>query len=202
MTARIYICDSSKLEIPKDFSCSDYRIKRAAKAPTTAKQGIAAEFLLYKAVSSQKPNTAHPLNIHITPYGKPYIADGPEFSLSHSGELACCAVADSPVGVDIQHIRGYSASVAERWFSKEEREYIDASSDRDSAFTLLWTARESYVKAAGGGIGRDMGKVNIHIAEGTLSVPGASLYLYQQGNAWLSCCVICESRVDFTVNMV
>ena len=47
-----------------------------------------------------------------TSEGKPYFAEETvEFSLSHSGEWAVCALSDSAVGVDVEHIRSVSMRV-------------------------------------------------------------------------------------------
>lgn len=42
-------------------------------------------------------------NFTYTGHGKPYLLNYPDvhFNISHSGEYVACAVADSPVGVDI-----------------------------------------------------------------------------------------------------
>ena len=36
--------------------------------------------------------------------GKPYVPDGPAFNCSHSGNFVCCAVHDSPVGIDLEAV--------------------------------------------------------------------------------------------------
>lgn len=90
-------------------------------------------------------------------HGKPYLPRRPDvqFSLSHSGTRAMCAVADRPVGCDIQLVAPRSLRVAERCFSAEERRVIfDAPSeaDRQAMFFRIWTLKESFVKCLGMGL--------------------------------------------------
>lgn len=87
-------------------------------------------------------------------YGKPYISDHKEidFSLSHSGSFAMCAVSDRRIGCDIQCVTYARPAVARRFFTVAEYEYIITSADPQSEFIRLWTLKESYVKALGLGI--------------------------------------------------
>ena len=70
------------------------------------------------------------------------------------------AVADSPIGVDIQDIRSFSWEIARRVCCKEELEFLERSSDRDRKFTRIWAMKESYVKMTGQGIGCDLVGIN------------------------------------------
>ena len=80
-------------------------------------------------------------------------------NLSHAGERAMCIAAwgeDAvPVGCDIEQIRETDLRVARRWFHPEEVAHLAAlpsGKDRDEAFFRLWTLKESFVKAVGGGL--------------------------------------------------
>ena len=88
------------------------------------------------------------------PGGKPWFPDAPEhqFSLSHSGELALCALADGPVGADIEVIRLRSAGLPEYVFREEEQARWRALGGDWPAFYILWTERESIVKYTGEGL--------------------------------------------------
>lgn len=92
------------------------------------------------------------------PYGKPYLRDYPNvhFNISHSGIYVACAVADRPVGIDIQMISEYRPDVADRVCSKAELAEIAVSDNPAAEFTKLWTRKEAYAKWAGEGIGRVM----------------------------------------------
>lgn len=92
-------------------------------------------------------------------HGKPYFAEAPwlHFSISHSGNLWACVIADQPVGMDLQLRRKksgeksvqHSARIAERFFHPDEKAFIKNGGD----FYDVWAAKESYVKYTGRGIG-------------------------------------------------
>ena len=86
--------------------------------------------------------------------GKPE-CEGIYFNLSHSGEMALCAVSDRPVGCDIEKIRPMPKGVAVRYYSAEERRYIaegQAMGETDRRFFRIWTMKESYMKMTGEGL--------------------------------------------------
>ena len=90
-------------------------------------------------------------------HGKPYLPRRPDvqFSLSHSGTLAMCAVADSPVGCDVQRVSPRSLRLAERFFSAEEQRIIFSLSSEDARqamFYRIWTLKESFIKCTGLGL--------------------------------------------------
>ena len=95
-------------------------------------------------------------------HGKPYLAEYPDvyFNISHCSCGCAVAVADSPIGVDIQDIRSFSWEIARRVCCKEELELLERSSDRDREFTRIWAMKESYVKMTGQGIGCDLVGIN------------------------------------------
>lgn len=88
------------------------------------------------------------------PYGKPYLRDYPNahFNISHSGQYVACAVADRPIGVDVQVIGVYRTDVAARVCSEEKLAGIETSDNSTFEFTKLWTRKEAYLKMLGCGI--------------------------------------------------
>ncbi len=99
-----------------------------------------------------------------TERGKPYFPNRPEvhFSISHSGELWVCAFSGRPVGVDVQqHVKkrgegdreaaGRFGRMADRFF--HPREAVWVREEPYERFFRIWTAKESYVKYTGEGIG-------------------------------------------------
>ena len=86
-----------------------------------------------------------------TSKGKPYLKEGPFFSVSHSGGCFACLVDERPVGIDIQQRRSVKArEIGKRYFTAEEREYLAESGD--SGFFFLWTRKEAYSKYTGRGL--------------------------------------------------
>lgn len=87
-------------------------------------------------------------------YGKPFLKKncGWHFNISHCRKLAACAVAQSPIGVDVEKIRQFPELVLKRCFTDRETDFIKNSSEPDLAFFRLWTLKESYIKAIGRGL--------------------------------------------------
>ena len=80
-----------------------------------------------------------------SPRGKPRFTAGTahQFSLSHSGGLALCALSDGPVGVDIEAVRPRKSNLPQRLLSPRELERSDGSWED---FFRLWTLKESWCK--------------------------------------------------------
>jgi 4'-phosphopantetheinyl transferase len=103
-----------------------------------------------------------------TPAGKPVLvrdrAPALEISMASSGEVALCAVAGAPLGVDVERIRpGFDwRPLAERFFAGRERELAERHGER--GFFALWTMKEALVKARGGTLAR-------HLASGPAIAP-------------------------------
>ncbi len=88
-------------------------------------------------------------------HGKPNIKgrDDLYFNLSHSGTFIVVAVADAPVGIDVQKPVIAREALIDRIASKEEQERnSDLIKER---FNLFWAMKESYAKLTGEGIGVD-----------------------------------------------
>ena len=116
---------------------------------------IGAGLLLAKAIHRMHPIYALPPKTASGPYGKPFLPDLPtfHFNLAHSGKWVVCAVADHPVGIDIEHLP-YMADVidvAQRCFTPDEQRHLFAlpKADQPSSFCKLWSLKESYMKATG-----------------------------------------------------
>ena len=76
------------------------------------------------------------------------------FNISHSKDYVVLALSDEEVGIDIQEIKPLKANVPKRFFTDTDNEYIDRSEDgRIERFTQIWSAKESFAKLTGNGIG-------------------------------------------------
>lgn len=101
-----------------------------------------------------------PLRYRYTDQGKPYLADYPDlyFNLSHSGNVAVCAVADCEVGMDVQVYGKGREAVAKRFFTGQEQEMLQRAKEEgrfEEVFFSLWSIKESYLKYTG--LGMKMG---------------------------------------------
>lgn len=87
--------------------------------------------------------------------GKPYLEHFPQthFSLSHSGHWAVCAVSSDPVGVDVELPR-CTMDIGLRFFRPDELDGLDRLPfvEQRDQLNRLWTAKEAFVKALGGGL--------------------------------------------------
>lgn len=152
------------------------------------KESLCAYLLLRHALRREYSITEAPLLAHTE--GKPILAEHPHihFNLSHCRRAVACVVSDGPVGVDVQDWARDSSRLAERICTPEEQHFISAAEHPEIAFAQIWTAKESYGKYTGRGIGKDVFSVNF-VQNGALCAPdGLILQTYLFPNFALSCC--------------
>ena len=156
-------------ENPDAFSdeCfSEYRRERLAslRAEKRRGQSVAAELLLIHAVRSVDASCELPLKLMTDPQGKPAIAGNAlYFSLSHTEGFCVCAVGDRELGVDTERKRPYREALVRRFFHEEERRLLLRADDPAECFTLLWTLKESYLKALGCGLTRPLDSLCLYL---------------------------------------
>jgi 4'-phosphopantetheinyl transferase len=97
---------------------------------------------------------------------KPGIENDPVyFNLAHTQEAFAIAVSEHCyVGLDLEKITKMAdmASIVKNYFSKAEQEFIFRSSDEmEERFFLLWTRKESFLKALGTGIIDDLENIEV-----------------------------------------
>lgn len=80
-------------------------------------------------------------------------------NISHSGNLVAVAVADMPVGVDVETQRSVKRRVMDKVLSEKEQQYLLQAGDCERAFLQFWTLKECYGKALGVGIAYPLRKV-------------------------------------------
>ncbi len=86
--------------------------------------------------------------------GKPYLPGQPQFqfNLSHSGDLALCALSSRPVGVDIQVLRPFRPRLVDRSCTGAEGNWLQTQADPTAAFAQLWALKEAISKHSGYGL--------------------------------------------------
>ncbi len=89
-------------------------------------------------------------DIYTSEYGKPYAKNGIFFNVSHSGNCAALVFGNNETGIDIERIDQNNFYLAEHIFTKNELLWI--KSDPVIRFHLLWSIKESIIKASGKGI--------------------------------------------------
>ena len=160
MRTRLYIASSDPLMDAARFERLALAIPEARREKLAAFRhegarclSLAASLLLVRALSDEGLEAGE---IALTEYGKPCLPQLPDFhfSLSHSGNMALCAVSDEEVGCDIELPRGYDPAIARRFFHPAEQEWLFShpEAEQSGAFFRLWTCKESFVKALGLGL--------------------------------------------------
>ena len=103
-------------------------------------------------------------------WGKPTLKYQPgiHFSLSHSGDYAICSIGDKPMGNDIELIKEDRLKVADRFFAKEELDWMYAAQDEAEVterMFRIWTMKESFLKATGKGISLPLNEFAVLVDE-------------------------------------
>jgi phosphopantethiene--protein transferase domain len=108
--------------------------------------------------------------------GKPAFPKGGNlhFNISHSGQWAVCALANVPVGVDVERLRKVNPGLAERFFSPDEVATLKALPPemQTTKFIQLWTLKESFLKAIGRGLTRTLNSFSVRQQGGMYSITG------------------------------
>lgn len=102
------------------------------------------------------------LKFTVNEYGKPFLINCPgvHHNISHSGHYVACVVADEAVGIDIEIIKSADMKIAERFFARNEIEYIN-SGEQTRRFYEVWTKKESYIKREGKGLSIPLPSFNV-----------------------------------------
>ena len=151
MEVKLYVADSLQLKGCQVESLAMLTAKRRAEAEAFVKEEHrllhCAAGLLLRSVLGIKDDS----DLIYGEYGKPELArGGVHFSLSHAGHYAVLAIADLPVGVDIEPVETPHV-LPRKMLSEEEMAWLkDHTSAED--FCLLWTRLESALKAEGCGL--------------------------------------------------
>jgi 4'-phosphopantetheinyl transferase len=99
------------------------------------------------------------------------VPDGPapSISITHCDGVAVCIAGrpDAAVGCDLERIGPRPASFAADWFTPAELQFVDAATDerRSEVVTLIWSAKESALKALGQGLRIDTRAVEVQLDE-------------------------------------
>ena len=117
------------------------------------KRTVAGELLARQMLCERLGVPAAQVPLQWDEEGKPSVEGGAVYcSISHSGPFVVCAVAEHPIGVDVEVIRGAEEKFIRRACSEEEMAYIrygDAGCYQ--RFWECWTAKEALFKLTGKG---------------------------------------------------
>ncbi len=82
--------------------------------------------------------------------GKPLPSLGIHWSVSHTSDCVAAVTAPCRIGIDVERITAFTASLKERLAGPSE--WALASPIDDTLFCRFWTAKEAVLKAAGAGL--------------------------------------------------
>lgn len=101
--------------------------------------------------------------LEVTPSGKPFIPGGPEFSISHSGEMVVVALSQSgEVGIDIEKIRAIEVDDFSNYVPEIAGLKGKLGDDQLSTiFFDCWTRKEAVLKGYGSGLSVPLDQVVI-----------------------------------------
>ncbi len=106
---------------------------------------------------------------------KPYLAIANQsvfYNISHSGDWVVCILSDKPCGIDVELIKQADIDIAKRFFSQNEYESLmsQPAHYRTKYFFMLWTLKESYIKADGRGLSLPLNSFSFYIDSGRISL--------------------------------
>lgn len=121
----------------------DARRERLEKLPKEKHQEVLCAYLLLRMALWEQCGWRDLPRIEVDELGKPFFPDHPDthFSLSHTAGAAAAALADTPVGVDIERVRPVSVRAMERI----------AGVRTEAAFFRSWVRREAVLSAPAAG---------------------------------------------------
>ncbi len=131
-------------------------------------------------------------------YGKPTLP-GKDifFNISHSGDWIALGISDRVIGVDVERIQDIDLAIAEHFFAPIEVQDLRSLplEKRYEYFFILWTLKESYIKAEGKGVSIPLDSFWFRVVRGQIDFFSQSLRdwqyrLYEFSSEYkLACCV-------------
>jgi len=130
------------------------------------------------------------LEFSVNLYGKPYLVNFPDihFNLSHAGDYVAFAVSNKPIGIDIELIGMMNTEVIDRFFSLDEKIYVQ-SYNSVYRFFEVWTKKESRIKCEGQGLHKPLSSFSVF--ESAKNTPLFYKKVFQDDN---TICHICSKQ--------
>ncbi len=128
---------------------------------------IAARVLLRRTLGEHLGCAPSSLTFTYSEHGKPVIEGDPiRFNLSHSGDLAVCAITrTAEIGIDVEHVRAIDGIEDLFRSISSVREYsaflLLAPAEKTRAFFETWTVKEACVKAKGTGLTAPLAQIEV-----------------------------------------
>ncbi len=165
--------------------------------------------LLKTAVLREFGVDSNTLIIEKGEHGKPYFSDREDifFNISHSGNFVAAAVGECPIGIDIQVVQNVRERMIDKLCNDDEKQFISNCPDKDKSFIILWSLKESYIKAIGKGMSFPMSDINFKLeyfkdeAKGEFSNRSGRYLVRDYGEFVLAVCALGEFNFSVEENL-
>ncbi len=152
-----------------DFQLPGLAAPRTLREHTLDRR-VRQQFLLRLILAACLGCRGRDLRIERAASGKPQlVGGGPRFNLSHSGEWLAVALAEAPVGVDIEYRRPIPRAVrlARRYFDPSEAAWLAGFDEprRSAEFLRFWTAKEALIKTASASVAKNLATLVLNAGE-------------------------------------
>jgi 4'-phosphopantetheinyl transferase len=168
--SKILLCNMTTLSLSFHDNLSDEEQARlqTISHPTQAKFYRQSRCLLRTLLGQLLHQPPAEISFSTATHGKPQLTQHQlQFNISHSQHWLGIALANAPVGVDIEFtaqapVRPWLA-LAKRFFTAHEYQHLTKQSADQLAnvFIQLWTQKEAVLKAHGGGISAGLQRLDL-----------------------------------------
>ena len=167
----IWFCDTDAIELSDDdaealLAPSEQQRASRFAFPHLRRRYRLGHALLRKILAQELGCGPMRITIDVREGGKPFVAEGPEFNMSASGQwLAICLGKEIDLGIDVEILRELDdmAELSRRCFSQQECRELEAQPEalKLRAFFRGWTRKEAVSKALGYGLAMDFRSFSI-----------------------------------------
>lgn len=187
-----HIWSSSLIMAPDDLATAQTLLSpdEAARAarfhfPVHRDRFIAAHSWLRNTLSLYLETAPATISFLYSEHNKPYLPPSTklplQFNLSHSADLAVCAIThNQSVGIDIEKMEiNSNTDLAKRFFSTEEYHVLMQSPEHERAtvFYAIWARKEAILKATGKGL-------RIPLNQFTVSLQKSITHIELEDHSW------------------
>ena len=151
-------------QIIKLLPLSEVSSIRAIKSPHNAYVKAASSLLKYTMLSKMLLVPFSDIELEHSSKGKPFVKnhEGVYFNISHTKNACAGVFAPFEVGIDIEHVRPTDLTIAKRFFTQNEQNYIfEDETNSISRFFDVWTKKEAYIKLTGEGFARPLSSFDV-----------------------------------------
>ncbi len=150
--------DGEEVELRRDLTAEESQRATRYRNAGAREQFVRSRAALRRLLAANLDCRPREVEIVANADGKPMLLGGGpfQFNVSHTDGVVLIALADTPVGVDVERLREMpgAAGLVERYFSEpERRQFAELSAAvRTMGFFRGWTCKEAVLKGIGCGV--------------------------------------------------